>query len=56
MKKLIVLDFREGEVYVYTYDVNIWESPEDFTDEDGIHVIHSDCQWMVVDELKINIK
>lgn len=55
MKKLIILDFETAEVYVYTYDENIWESPEDFTDEEGIHVINSNCQYMVVDELKINI-
>lgn len=55
MKKLIVLDFGTAEVTIYTYDENIWESPEDFTDENGNFVIDSNCQYMVVDELNIKI-
>lgn len=55
MKKLIILDFGTGEVHIYPYDENIWESPEDFTDEDGYMIIDSNCQYMVVKDLKLQI-
>jgi hypothetical protein len=54
-KKLVVLDHGEKTVTVYPYDENVWESPEDFTDEDGIYVLDSNCEWMVVDDLNIKI-
>lgn len=53
-KKLVVLDYITNEIYVYHYDENIWECPEDY-EIDGIFVIHNNCNWLVVDELKINI-
>ena len=55
MKKLIVLDHGESKVHIYNYDENIWESPEDFTDEDGIYLLDSNCEWMLVDKLNIKI-
>jgi hypothetical protein len=55
MKKLIVLDHGTREVHIYNYDENIWESPEDFTDEDGHYLLDSNCEWMVVDELNIKV-
>tara|TARA_R110000868_G_scaffold38450_4_gene134537 strand:+ start:2597 stop:2854 length:258 start_codon:yes stop_codon:yes gene_type:complete len=55
MKKLIVLDFTTAEVHIYPYDENIWECPEDFADENGNLILNSNCQWMVVDELKLQI-
>ena len=55
IKKLVVLDHGEQSVTVYNYDENIWESPEDFTDENGIYVLDSNCQWIVVEELNIKI-
>lgn len=55
IKKLVVLDHGEQTVTVYPYDENIWEEPEDFTDENGIYVLDSNCEWMVVEELKIKI-
>jgi hypothetical protein len=56
MEKLIVLDFRSGEVTVYDYDFLKYEDVEDFQDKYGRYVIHNDCQYMVVKELKINIE
>jgi hypothetical protein len=56
IKKIIILDFGESKVLVYDYDENIWESPEDMTDENGNYILDSNCQWMVVDELNIKIK
>ena len=55
IKKLVVLDHGEQSVTVYNYDENIWETPEDFTDENGNYVLDSNCQWMVVDDLNIKI-
>jgi len=56
MKKIIILDFGTTEVSIYDYDENIWECPEDFTDENGVFIIDSNCQYMVVDELNIKIR
>ena len=55
MKKLIVLNFTSSEVHIYPYDENIWECPEDFADENGITVLDSNCQYMVVEEVKLLI-
>lgn len=55
MKKLIVLDFGTAEVHIYQYDDTIWKDAEDFTDDDGNLVLDSNCQWMIVDELKLQI-
>lgn len=55
-KKIIILDYGEKKVTVYDYNENVWENAEDMTDEDGNYIIDSNCQWMVVDELNIEIK
>jgi hypothetical protein len=55
MKQLIVFDPTTAEVRIYPYDENVWECPEDFADENGITVLDSNCQWMVVDEIKLPI-
>jgi hypothetical protein len=54
-KTLIVLDYETQRVNVYSYDENIWESPEDFLDENNCYVITSNCQWMLTDTLTIKI-
>jgi hypothetical protein len=54
-KKLIVLDFETQKVDVYPYDENVWESPEDFLDNNDCYVITSNCQWMLTDDLSIKI-
>ena len=55
MKKLVVIDHPTKRVVVYPYDENIWDCPEDYTDENGMYVIDSNCSWIVVDELNIKI-
>lgn len=55
MKALIVLDYIEERVDVYPYDETIWESPEDFTDDDGNYILHSNCNWMVVENVNIKV-
>jgi len=54
-KKIIILDFGTGKVDIYPYDINVWENAEDMTDEYGNYLIDSNCQWMIVDDLKIEI-
>ena len=56
IKKIIILDYSTGEVIIKDYDENIWDCAEDMTDEDGNLIIHSDCDWMVVDELNLKIE
>ena len=60
MKKIVILDFGNGEVYVYDYDSGRYDDAGDFVDY--LHEIgdigsgQNNCQWMVVEDLKINIK
>lgn len=55
-KKLVVMNFVTGSVTVYDYDENIWESPEDFEDENGKFPIDSNCHYMVVKKFKLTVK
>jgi hypothetical protein len=59
MKKIIILDFSTAEVHVFPYDENVWTDAEDFiTDENengSIALSLSNCQWMIVDDLNIQI-
>ena len=55
-KKIIILDHNEQKVMIYDYDENVWESPEDMVDEDENIILDSNCQWMIVNELNIEIK
>ena len=51
-KNIIILDFSTGEVHIFPYDENILVSLE----EDKLYNFNiSNCQYMIVDELKINI-
>lgn len=57
-RKIIILDFAFGEVHVFDYDENVYEDFEDFyahMEEEGYNFSDSNCQCMVVDELKIQI-
>lgn len=53
--KIIILNFETGEVYVYPYDESAWEDCVAFLESDEINLNSDTCQWMVVDELKIQI-
>lgn len=58
MKKIIILNFEIGEVHVFNFDENIWESAEDFfTSEEceEFDLREEHCHYMVVDELNIQI-
>ena len=56
MLKIIILDESTGEVLITDYDPNIWEEPEDITDEFGNVLIHSSCSYMIVDKLILKIE
>lgn len=52
MKKIIILDFETGEVHIYNY------SDKEDSDEDFLRSIGhspSNCQWMIVPDLKLQI-
>ncbi len=53
-KKLVVLSYISLEIWIYDYDENIWESPEDFQFEDE-YVIHDNCHWTLMDTVKITM-
>ena len=55
IKKIIILDYSTGEVLIKDYDENIWNCPEDMTDESGYLILHSDCHYMIVDKLNLKI-
>ena len=56
MKKIIILCFDTSEVLVYEYNDDIWETAEDFMSSKEIDINSNNCQWMIVDELNIQIK
>jgi hypothetical protein len=53
--KIIILDFRTQDIHIYDYDLNVWEDCIDFIDSEEIGLNSNDCQWMVVDDLKLQI-
>jgi hypothetical protein len=55
MKKIIILDFRTVEVHIFSYNEHLWEDCIDFIESEEINLNSNDCQWMVVDNLKIEI-
>lgn len=55
-KKIVILDFQTQKVLIYDYDENIWEDCIEFLESDEINLNSNNCQWMVVDNLNIEIK
>ena len=55
MKKIIILDFITTEVHVYPYNEPVWNDCIEFIDSAYVGLNSSNCQWMVVDELNIQI-
>lgn len=55
-KKIIILCSSTQEVLIYDYNENVWEDVEDFLTSEEIDLDVNNCQWMVVDELNIQIK
>jgi hypothetical protein len=57
-EKIIILDFSTGEVHVFPYDEDLYEDASDFLENDickELGIRESDCQYMVVDQLNIQI-
>lgn len=61
MKKIIIIDFSIGETFVLNYDSNVMEYQhiQDFFDivnkEFDQDFKEANCQWMIVDEMKITM-
>lgn len=58
MQKIIILNFVTTEVHVFPYDENIWRDAEEFInskDFKDFDFSTTNCHWMVVDELNIQI-
>jgi len=54
MKKIIILDFSDGQVLITNFDTEVWRDPEGYVVYLGCDVNNS--QWMVVDDLNIKIE
>jgi len=60
MNKIIILNFENGEVHIFDYDNKKYEDPSDFfidineTYKD-IHLRENNCQYMIVEDLTIEI-
>lgn len=59
MKKIIILDFSTAEVHIFPYDDNVYSDGEEFiqrmNDIDELICKVQDCQWMITDDLNIQI-
>lgn len=55
MQKIVILDFTNSEVHVYTWNPEDWDSPEDFIDHLEEVSSSSNCQWMCGTNIKITI-
>jgi hypothetical protein len=51
--KIIVIDYSTSEVHVYPFNESGDTACEDCLSEHGHR--ESDCEWMIVDELKLTI-
>lgn len=57
-KKIVILDFGTGEVHAYPFDENIWADGEEFIaseNEEECRLSLNNCQWMIVEDLNIQI-
>ena len=58
-KKIIILDFATTETHVFDYDEGTFEDFYDFieavNEEFDLHLSESNCEWMIVKELNIQI-
>ena len=54
IKKIIILDYSTGEIYIKNYNDKIWQDSENFLLEHGFKI--TDCNWMIVDKLNLKIE
>lgn len=59
IKKIIILDFETAEIHIFDFDDAIFEDFNDFAEsineEFGLNLSESNCEWMIVKELNIQI-
>lgn len=59
MKKIVVLDHINDTVWVHDYDENVFDDGEDcinsLIEEGKVDTVVSCCQYMVIDNLSIDI-
>jgi len=60
IKKIIILDFETGEIYTSSYNSKAFKDEiedflSEFNAEFGLNLRATNCQWMIVNKLKINI-
>jgi hypothetical protein len=53
--KVIILDFQTGKVHVYPYDMTKWVDCEEFIESEEVGLNSNHCQWMTVENLKLQI-
>ena len=55
--KIVVLDYGSGKVEIFNYSPDFGDSEEYMheLEEDGMISKVSDCHWMVVNDLKLQI-
>ena len=53
--KIVILDFTTGQVHIYPYDLNVWEDAIEFIESEEVGLNSNNCQWMTVDNLKLQI-
>lgn len=54
IKKIIILDYSTGEIYIKNYNEKIWQDSENFLLEHGFKI--NDCSWMIVNKLNLQIE
>lgn len=56
-KKIIILDFSTSKVHIFPFDTFIYDDGEHFISKDDYQLgfTESNCQWMIVNELTIQI-
>lgn len=53
-KKIIILDYSSGEVYIKNYDDGEYLDAEDFLINEGFDP--EDCNWMIMNSLNVHIQ
>jgi hypothetical protein len=62
MQKIIILDFTTGNTHILDYDNNIYDKEdihiffEDVENHFGYIFTENQCQWMIVDTLRLIIE
>jgi len=51
--KIIILDFSKGEVHIHDYDINLYNDDTEWFENSNYN--QKDCQWMIVENLNIQI-